>query len=91
MSCSFPDLNWARLRVYEDDSADVFDSDGSTFNFYNKEEAQSFLSEDEYVPFDELEQDDEEELGVSVSSIKPPLGNTDEELLPQMLHKSCYR
>lgn len=70
MTCSFPDLNWARRRVFDNGRADVFDCDGSTHDFASAEEAQSWLREDE---FDALASMDAEELAehnlVSVCSL----------------------
>jgi hypothetical protein len=84
MSCDFPDLNWARLRVYDDSSAEIFDCDGSTYSFSDEQEARWDLVEDEYQEFNDLDQDDEQDLGISLSSIKLPSGETEAELLPQM-------
>ncbi len=87
MWCDFPNLNWARLRVYDNSSTDVFDMDGRTHQFADEEEARNFLFEDEYSELSTLDDEDEKELGVSLSSITPPVGETDEELLPQMYKK----
>ena len=48
MWCSFPNLNWARLRTYDDLSAEILDCDGSKYTFSNEEEARYSLMEDEY-------------------------------------------
>lgn len=84
MDCDFPDLHWARLRVYNDGSAEVFDIDKITHSFSDEQEARWHLAEDEYIEFDDLDRDDEQRIGVPLSSIKPPSGKTDAELLPQM-------
>jgi hypothetical protein len=84
MWCDFPNLNWARLRVFADGSADVFDMDGRIFNFANEEEASHFLAEDEYSELSTLDEVDERELGMPLSSITPPDGTTDEEMLCRM-------
>jgi hypothetical protein len=83
----FPNLNWARLRVYGDGSADVFDMDGRTYQFATEEEARNDLLEDEYGELSTLDADDEKELGISRSSLSPPVGEIDEVLLPQMYKK----
>ena len=87
MWCDFPNLNWARLKVYDDGSADVFDMDGRTSRFPNEQEAIWFLAEDEFSALNSLDEDDERMLGVPLSSITPPIGNTDADLLPQMYVK----
>lgn len=84
MSCDFPDLNWARLRVYDDSSAEILDCDGSTYSFSNEQEARWDLVEDEFIEFNDLDQENEQELGTSLPSINPPSGETEAELLPQM-------
>ena len=87
MWCDFPNLNWARLRVFADGSADVFDMDGRTSKFPNEEEARHFLAEDEFSELSTLDEDDEWELGVPLASITPPVGTSDEELFPKMYVK----
>lgn len=87
MYCCFPNLRWTRLQVYSDSSAEVLDSDGSKLKFQNEEEAQYFLLEDEYTPFQNLDQEDEQELGITLDSIEIPSGETDEELIAKMYVK----
>lgn len=84
MWCSFPDLNWARLRVYEDGSSDVYDIDGRLIEFSTVEEARAHLWEDEYSELNDLSRDDELELGIPLTEIKPPTGESDIELLQNM-------
>lgn len=84
MWCDFPNLNWARLRVYDDGSADVFDSDGRTQRFLIREDAIHSLLEDEYQELHTLDENDEEDLGVPLATIRPPAGVSDDELLSQM-------
>ncbi|MEP0920121.1 hypothetical protein NC981_25335 [Leptolyngbya sp. DQ-M1] len=83
MDCSFPDLQWARLRVYDDNSAEVFYGSRCS-NHKNEESACSELVDDEYVKFSDLDQDDEEYYGIPFSKIYPPSGTTDEVLKEQM-------
>ena len=85
----YPDLHWSRLRVYNDNSADVLEADGGIYKFQNEEEARLFLFEDDYTSFDSLDEEDEKEIGVSISSIQPPCGETDDEIITKMyLRKS---
>lgn len=88
MYCSYPDLHWARLRVYDDGSAQTFHFDLSKYNFLNEEEAVFFLTEDEYTAFDNLDAEDEQEIGISLSSIDLPEGDTDEDLAKKMYVKN---
>jgi len=84
MYCSFPDLNWAKLQVYADGSAQTFDCDGVKHNFENEEEAGYFLAEDEYTELDKLDTEDEQEIGIPLSSIEIPQGDTEEDLAKSM-------
>ncbi len=87
MYCCFPNLRWARLQVYTDTSAEVLDSDGSKFKFQNQEQAQYFLLEDEYISFEKIDQEDEQDLGITLDSIEIPSGKTYEELIGKMYVK----
>ena len=81
---AFPNLNWARLRVFTDGTADVFDMDGRTLEFPNEEEARMSLAEDEYSELSVFDEEDEDEWGIPLRSLAPPTGESDDELLPQM-------
>ena len=87
MWCDFPNLNWARLRVYADGSSDVFDMDGRLIKFATAQEARDDLSEDEYSELSHLDNDDEGELLMPLADIKPPIGESEVELLPMMYVK----
>ena len=84
MWCDFPNLNWARLRVFADGSADVFDMDGRILEFSSEQEATLDLASDEYSKLTNLDEDDERELGIPLATIEPPVGASDADLLPQM-------
>ena len=85
---AFPDLNWARLRVFTDGSADVFDMDGVTHEFSDVEESRMFLAEDEFSKLGSFDEEGEREWGMALRSITPPSGASDEELLPKMFVKA---
>ncbi len=87
MSCDFPHLNWARLRVYADGTAEIFDCDGQTLRCATEAAAHEELSIDEYVAVDDLTEIDMIALEQPLSVITPPSGDTDEELLPQMYQR----
>ncbi|MEH2310546.1 MAG: hypothetical protein V7K35_03745 [Nostoc sp.] len=87
MSCSFPNLNWARLRTYDDLSAEILDCDGSKYTFSNEEEAHYFLMEDEFTQFESLDREDEQEIGISLSLIHIPKGKNERELIEKMYVK----
>ena len=88
MECSLPDLNWARLRVARDGSAEVFDCDGKTHRFPSDAAARLWLAEDEFVAFDDLEAAELVEQGLDPSRVRPPSGASDTALLPLMYVKA---
>ncbi|MEH2164425.1 MAG: hypothetical protein V7K38_26095 [Nostoc sp.] len=87
MCCSFPNLNWARLRVYDDFSAEILDCDGSKYTFSNEEEARYFLMEDEFTQFESLDREDEQEISISLSLIHIPKGKNERQLREKMYVK----
>jgi len=88
MYSSFPDLNWARLRVYESEVSEIFDMDGKTHQFKSEKEAINWLLEDEYTSYGKLDKKDENEYGIDLSIIKPPSAESTEELMSLMYVKS---
>jgi len=83
----FPDLHWSRLQIYDDDTAEVLVSDGGRYKFDNEEEARWFLLEDDYSSLEHLDAEDEEELGMPISSIEIPSGDGDDEIIKKMYVK----
>jgi hypothetical protein len=73
-------LLWARLQVFVDGTAEVFDLDGSYHRFSDRHDAALWLNEDEYTPLSHLLEDDELEVDVA-----PPQAENDGELVPLML------
>lgn len=80
MYSSFPDLNWARLRVFAKGEAEVLDCDGNVNKFKTKHEAVEWLLEDEFTAFDNLDTDDEVDYGIKISELVPPTAKSDAEL-----------
>jgi hypothetical protein len=77
--CIFPNLHWARLRVFSDGTADVtFCEGGIRYGFVNQEGAGSFLSEDEYTRFVDLDADDEQAYGILFTALTPPQWSDDD-------------
>lgn len=61
----YPDLFWARLRVFSNGRADVLFQDGDkTYGFDKKEYAEYFLSEDEFFLFQNLDKEDKKFLEI---------------------------
>jgi len=72
-SCELPDLRWGRLRVFNDGTADsCFEEGGTVYGFENEQYASYFLSEDEYVQFESIDPEDEEEYGIQRARIALP-------------------
>ena len=78
---------WARLRVREAGTAEVFDSDGNTLAYDSEDTARAMLMDAEFVAFDGLDEDDALERGFSLAEIAPPSGNDDARLRPRMVQK----
>lgn len=76
--CSeYPDLAWARLRVFSDGSADAAFNESKVYGFDDRKYAGYFLGEDEYMPFDSMDEQDEEDIGVKKSDIALPTWKED--------------
>jgi hypothetical protein len=84
MYSSFPNLNWARLRVFASGLAEVFDCDGRTTKFKSRQEAVNWLLEDEFCSFEKLNEEDEAECGIVLKEIVPPAATTESELKAKM-------
>ena len=84
MECSFPSLNWARLRVFSNARADVLDMDGHLLVFDKQEDARDHLLEDEYVSIERLTEDDYVDLQLNPAQLRPPIAKSDAELIPRM-------
>ena len=76
--CSeYPDLAWARLRVFTDGSADAAFEESKVYGFDERNFASYFLGEDEYMPFDLMDEQDEADIGVKKADISPPSWSDD--------------
>lgn len=66
-------LTWGRLRVFDDGTADVsFGPGGGIYVFENRTYAGYFLSEDEFSPLAEMDEEDETEYGIVLRELRPP-------------------
>jgi hypothetical protein len=66
-------LNWARLRVFTNGSADsTFSAEGKSYGFENEAYASCILTEDEYVCFSKFDDEDERALGIRSADVVPP-------------------
>jgi hypothetical protein len=79
-------LVWARLRVLDSGIAQVFDSQGETLVYDSEDTARAALLEAEFCALDGLDDDDAVAMtGMLADELQPPQGDSDEELLPQMI------
>jgi hypothetical protein len=78
-------LVWARLRVREAGTAEVFDSDGNILSYDSEDTARAALMDAEFVALEGLDEEDALERGFSLHEIAPPQGEHDEALRPHMV------
>ena len=78
---------WARLRVREAGTAEVFDSDGNTLAYDSEDTARAMLMDAEFVSFDGLDEEDALARGFSLDELSPPTGDSDDELRARMVQK----
>jgi len=75
---------WARLRVREGGTAEIFDSDGNTLGYDSEDTARAVLMDAEFVAFDGLDAEDALARGFRIEEVQPPQADTDEALRPRM-------
>ena len=73
-------LVWARLRLLEAGTAEVFDSDGNTLTYDSDDTARAALFDAEFVAFDGLDEDDALARGFSLDEVSPPRADNDAAL-----------
>jgi hypothetical protein len=71
---------WARLRVREGGTAEVFDSDGNTLGYDSEDTARAVLMDAEFVAFDGLDDEDAVARGFRLEEVPPPQADSDEGL-----------
>ena len=77
-------LVWARLRVREAGTAEVFDSDGNTLVYDSEDTARAMLLDADFVAFEGLDEDDALERGFSLDEVAPPRASSDAGLVGLM-------
>lgn len=78
---------WARLRVREAGTAEIFDSDSNTLAYDSEDTARAALMDAEFVAFDGLDADDALARGFDFHEVQPPQADSDEALRPLMFRK----
>jgi hypothetical protein len=66
---------WARLRVREAGTAEVFDSDGNTLAYDSEDTARAALMDAEFVALEGLDAEDAAERGFALDELVPPTGD----------------
>ena len=82
---------WARLRVREAGTAEVFDSDGNTLAYDSEDTARAALMDAEFVALDGLDEEDALERGFTMAEIAPPQAEHDDQLRGQMIQSLGVR
>lgn len=77
---------WARLRVREAGTAEVFDSDGNTLAYDSEDTARAALMDAEFVALEGLDADDAADRGFALDELVPPSGD-DESLRGRMIQQ----
>ncbi len=76
---------WARLRVREAGTAEVFDSDGNTLVYDSEDTARAMLMDADFVAFDGLDEEDALGRGFSLAELTPPAGGDEASMRPRMV------
>ncbi len=75
---------WARLRVRDAGTAEVFDSDGNTLSYDSQDTARAALMDAEFVAWDGIDPEDALARGFSLDEVQPPSAVSDEALARHM-------
>ena len=78
---------WARLRVRDAGTAEVFDSDGNALAYDSEDSARAALMDAEFVALDGLDEDEASERGFGLDELVPPQAQDDTKLREQMVQK----
>jgi hypothetical protein len=82
---------WARLRLLEAGTAEVFDSDGVTLPYDSEDTARAALMDAEFVALDGLDEDDAADRGFTLGELVPPQADDDAALRDLMIQKLSPR
>lgn len=78
---------WARLRVREAGTAEVYDSDGNTLAYDSEDTARAVLMDAEFIALDGIDADDADERGFALDELAPPQAEDETRLRELMVHK----
>ena len=80
-------LIWARLRVLDAGTAEVFDSDGNTLPYDSEDSARAALMDAEFTAIDGMDEDDADARGFTLQELTPPQADDDTNLRALMVQK----
>ena len=78
---------WARLRVLDAGTAEVFDSDGNTLPYDSEDSARAALMDAEFTAIDGMDEDDADARGFTLQELTPPRADDDAKLRALMVQK----
>ncbi|MGH8074132.1 MAG: hypothetical protein ACREO4_08670 [Lysobacter sp.] len=78
---------WARLRVLDAGTAEVFDSDGNTLPYDSEDSARAALMDAEFTAIDGMDEDDADARGFTLQELTPPQTDDDAKLRALMVQK----
>jgi hypothetical protein len=82
---------WARLRVRDAGTAEVFDSDGVILPYDSEDTARAALMDAEFVSLQGLDEDDAADRGFALEELVPPHAEDDAVLRSLMIQKLSPR
>ena len=82
---------WARLRVLDGGTAEVFDSDGNTLPYDSEDSARAALMDAEFTAIDGMDEDDADARGFTLQELTPPRAYDDTKLRALMMQKLSIR
>lgn len=89
--CYYPELFWARLRIFSNGTVDVmFQDENKAYGFENKYEAEFFLVDDEFRTFHDMDDEDKEFIKIPLNtSIETPNWENNEAKDFEYIGKYC--
>lgn len=78
---------WARLRVRDAGTAEVFDSDGNTLAYDSEDTARAALMDAEFVAFDGIDAEEASARGFVLDELVPPRATDDANLRLRMIQQ----
>ncbi len=80
-------LVWARLRVLDSGTAEIFGAAGEILRYDDEDSATAALLDAEFRAYDGLDDEDAAMLGFDLNTVSPPKASNDAALLPMMTQK----